>query len=230
MAILMEGEVCVPEVGKEVEEEANFLDTFEIGEKREDEVILKRHLESCKDMPKPTTLGVRAIYSIVDFSGPEKGGKVSKALLNLDAQGQPRLNTDFEGVEIPLYTMVVLYVILTAVEILISISGLAYIYEQAPDSLKAFISSLWLVPVALGNILVTFLNHIEMFMVSVSNYFAFNIGFSIFIFCLYIYVTVNYETKDEYFARKKREEDGSRREAHENLVCDEMMRTKGIEP
>merc|ERR1712224_1025803 len=104
---------------------------------------------------------------------------------------------------------------------------------QAPDSLKAFISSLWLVPVALGNVLVTFLNHIEMFMVSVLNYFAFNIGFSVFIFCLYIYVTLNYETKDEYFARKAREareEEEAVAVSHENAACEEMMRAKGLEP
>lgn len=176
-------------------------------------LLTKDHGKSCKKTAHQmiTTFGARAIYSIIDFSDGEAN---SQHKLNIDIKNkdllvavdstieQVRLNVDFNAVTIPLHTIVFMYVILTSVEILISISGLSYSYEQAPDKLKAFISSLWLVPVALGNIIVVGLNHIEAFQVSVLSYFRFNVGFSVFIFSLYCYVTANYETKQDYNERK----------------------------
>ena len=51
------------------------------------------------------------------------------------------------------------YVILTAGEILISITGLEYAYTQAPKTMKATLMSFWLLTVSLGNILVTLVNN-----------------------------------------------------------------------
>lgn len=177
--------------------------------------------EKCLNNPEEITLGVRAIYSIIDYSD---GSDNKKAKFNkIVGTSTAILNSDFNDLTIPLLTIIILYVILTSVEILISISGLAYSYEQAPDRLKAFISSLWLVPVALGNIIVVCLNHIEAFQVSVLDYFKFNVGFSIFVFILYVYVTMNYETKQEYFDRKLEEE-----REQERLEEYEMLKMKNL--
>jgi len=100
---------------------------------------------------------------------------------------------------------VIFYTIMTTVEILVSISGLAYSYEEAPESMKAFVSSLWLLPVAIGNVLVVALNHLEAFQTSVLLYFKFNLIFVIGLFLLYVYVVLNYETSSEYQARKSEE-------------------------
>jgi proton-dependent oligopeptide transporter, POT family len=43
------------------------------------------------------------------------------------------------------------YVILTAAEVMVSITGLEFSYTQAPNSMKSFIMGLWLLSVALGN-------------------------------------------------------------------------------
>ncbi len=51
------------------------------------------------------------------------------------------------------------YTILTAGEILISITGLEYAYTQAPKTMKSVIMSFWLLTVSLGNILVTLINN-----------------------------------------------------------------------
>lgn len=43
------------------------------------------------------------------------------------------------------------YIILTAAEVMVSITGLEFSYTQAPNSMKSFIMGLWLLSVALGN-------------------------------------------------------------------------------
>ncbi|MBZ0201884.1 MAG: POT family MFS transporter [Ignavibacteria bacterium] len=43
------------------------------------------------------------------------------------------------------------YLILTAAEVMVSITGLEFSYTQAPNSMKSFIMGLWLLSVALGN-------------------------------------------------------------------------------
>jgi proton-dependent oligopeptide transporter, POT family len=43
------------------------------------------------------------------------------------------------------------YVILTAAEVMVSITGLEFSYTQAPNSMKSFIMGLWLLSLALGN-------------------------------------------------------------------------------
>jgi len=190
-----------------------------------DQIVLNPNRE-CLNKVEPITVGVRAIYSVIDYSNGKDNKMAKLNFLNEKEErtSQISLNSDFNEVTVPLFTMIILYIILTAVEILISISGLAYSYEQAPDRLKAFISSLWLIPVALGNIIVTLLNHIEAFQVSVLDYFKFNVGFSIFVFILYIYVTMNYETKQEYLARKLEEErEEARREEYEMLKMKNMV-------
>jgi POT family proton-dependent oligopeptide transporter len=51
------------------------------------------------------------------------------------------------------------YFILTAAEILISITGLEYAYTRAPKTMKSVIMSFWLLTVSLGNILVSLINN-----------------------------------------------------------------------
>ncbi|MEB2329839.1 MAG: POT family MFS transporter [Ignavibacteriaceae bacterium] len=50
------------------------------------------------------------------------------------------------------------YLILTAAEIMISITGLEFSYTQAPNSMKSFIMGLWLLSVSLGNLITAIVN------------------------------------------------------------------------
>ncbi len=50
------------------------------------------------------------------------------------------------------------YVILSAAEVLVSITGLEYAYTQAPKSMKGTMSAIWLLTVALGNLFVATIN------------------------------------------------------------------------
>ncbi|MDB5121632.1 MAG: family transporter [Sphingobacteriales bacterium] len=50
------------------------------------------------------------------------------------------------------------YIILSAGEVLVSITGLEYAYTQAPKSMKSTMSAIWLLTVALGNLFVAGIN------------------------------------------------------------------------
>jgi dipeptide/tripeptide permease len=48
----------------------------------------------------------------------------------------------------------VAYIVITASEVMVSITGLEFAYTQAPQSMKSTIMSFWLLTVAFGNFLV----------------------------------------------------------------------------
>lgn len=47
------------------------------------------------------------------------------------------------------------YVIMTLGEVMYSVTGLAFSYTQAPESMKSVLQGCWLLTVAVGNLLVT---------------------------------------------------------------------------
>ncbi|MCA9178308.1 MAG: POT family MFS transporter [Planctomycetales bacterium] len=51
------------------------------------------------------------------------------------------------------------YVLLTAGEVMISITGLEFSYTQAPKTMKSVIMAVWLLSVSLGNIFTSYVNH-----------------------------------------------------------------------
>ena len=50
------------------------------------------------------------------------------------------------------------YAVLSAAEVLVSITGLEYAYTQAPKSMKSTMSAIWLLTVAVGNVFVALVN------------------------------------------------------------------------
>lgn len=50
------------------------------------------------------------------------------------------------------------YVLLTASEVLVMMTGLEYAYTQAPESMKSTVTSIWLLTISLGNYFVSFIN------------------------------------------------------------------------
>jgi dipeptide/tripeptide permease len=54
-------------------------------------------------------------------------------------------------------------VVITAAEILLSITGLEFAYSQAPSSMKSVCQAAWLLTVAVGNLMVVVINEINIF-------------------------------------------------------------------
>ena len=55
------------------------------------------------------------------------------------------------------------YIILTMGEIMFSVTGLEFSYNQAPTSMKSVVQACWLLTTAVGNLLVVFIEAVQSF-------------------------------------------------------------------
>jgi POT family proton-dependent oligopeptide transporter len=63
------------------------------------------------------------------------------------------------GIVVSVWWQILAYVVLTAGEVLVSITGLEYSYKQAPLSMKSFIMALFLLSISAGNLFTAGVNH-----------------------------------------------------------------------
>lgn len=63
------------------------------------------------------------------------------------------------GIRVSVWWQILAYVILTAGEVLVSITGLEYSYKQAPLTMKSFIMALFLLSISAGNLFTAAVNH-----------------------------------------------------------------------
>ena len=63
------------------------------------------------------------------------------------------------GVTVSVWWQILAYVVLTAGEVLVSITGLEYSYKQAPLTMKSFIMALFLLSISAGNLFTAAVNH-----------------------------------------------------------------------
>lgn len=62
---------------------------------------------------------------------------------------------------------------MTAGEVMFSVTGLAFSYSQAPESMKSVIQALWLLCSALGNLFVVLVTKIQFFELQSNEFFMF---------------------------------------------------------
>lgn len=86
-------------------------------------------------------VGVGLFTTVLAFVVP------SLVQMNIDAGGEPHIAWQFLA-----------YLIITAAEVMVSITALEFSYTQAPKSMKSFIMGLFLLSVALGNEFTVFVN------------------------------------------------------------------------
>jgi POT family proton-dependent oligopeptide transporter len=67
---------------------------------------------------------------------------------SVDAGGHPSV-----------WWQILAFIVLSAGEVLVSITGLEYAYTQAPKSMKGTMSAIWLLTVALGNLFDVYINN-----------------------------------------------------------------------
>jgi POT family proton-dependent oligopeptide transporter len=99
------------------------------------------------------------------------------------------------------------YMVLSAGEVLVSITGLEYAYTQSPKSMKSTMSAIWLLTVAIGNLFVAYVNnsisHKGFFsQLEGANYFWFFVGLIAAFLLVYVFVAPrlkerNYVMEDE---------------------------------
>lgn len=65
------------------------------------------------------------------------------------------------------------YVIMTAAEVMFSVTGLEFAYSQAPSSMKSLLQACWLLTVAFGNVIVVIIAELKFFQSQAYEFFLF---------------------------------------------------------
>lgn len=83
------------------------------------------------------------------------------------------------------------YVVITLGEVMFSVTGLSFSYEQAPESMKSVVQAFWLLTVAFGNVIIVAIAEAEFFESQVYEFILFAvlmfIDMLIFMFLAYNY-------------------------------------------
>lgn len=95
------------------------------------------------------------------------------------------------------------FVVMTAGEVMFSVTGLEFAYSQSPSSMKSLLQACWLLTVGFGNVIVVVIAEAKFFQSQANEFFLFAILMFIDmgVFGLfarnYVYVTKKLETKDD---------------------------------
>lgn len=114
-------------------------------------------------------------------------GFIAAALIQYKLDSGQQVHVLWQGVQ---------YLIMTSAEVMISITGLAFAYTQAPKNMKSTIMSFWLLTVFIGNLLTAFIVKISLYPVGSGNFYMF---FAVLIFIaglLFAMLARNYKTRD----------------------------------
>jgi POT family proton-dependent oligopeptide transporter len=103
---------------------------------------------------------------------------------NIDRGGHPSV-----------WWQVLAYILLSAAEVLVSITGLEYAYTHSPKSMKSTMTALWLLVIALGNTITAMVNgnitsggFLSTRLVG-ANYYWFFVGFILIFFVVFLFVS-----------------------------------------
>jgi POT family proton-dependent oligopeptide transporter len=98
------------------------------------------------------------------------------------------------------FWQVLAYIVITAGEVMVSITGLEYSYSQAPNKLKSVVMSFYLLTVSLGNVLTAMINKVIAddqgnIRIAYSSYFAFFTFLMIAALVAYTYFSRSFSEK-----------------------------------
>lgn len=93
------------------------------------------------------------------------------------------------------------YLILSAAEVMVSITGLEFSYTQSPNSMKSFVMGLWLLGVSLGNGVTAVINMLIVnkdgtYKLTGSEYFWFFAGLMFITAIAFVFVAMRYKTEN----------------------------------
>jgi POT family proton-dependent oligopeptide transporter len=110
--------------------------------------------------------------------------------LNIDHGGRPNVNWQFLA-----------YIILSAGEVMVSITGLEFAYTQAPNRMKSLLMAMWLLSIALGNQIPSIISFLIPKLKSMgmnlegANYFRFFTYLMLGTSIIYIFVSRHYKER-----------------------------------
>lgn len=98
------------------------------------------------------------------------------------------------GQQINIMWQFVPYLVLTAAEVMISITGLEFAYTQAPRSVKSTIMSFWLLTVFVGNLITAYISKINIFQGSA--FFLFFAALMLVVSFIFTYAAMKYKPQE----------------------------------
>jgi proton-dependent oligopeptide transporter, POT family len=101
-----------------------------------------------------------------------------------------------QGVPTHIYWQTLPYVLMTAAEVMISITGLEFAYTQAPKSMKSVIMSFWLLTVFLGNLLTALIVKVKIFEEGTGGFFMLFAGLIFLAGVMFAALVKNHPTRD----------------------------------
>lgn len=101
-----------------------------------------------------------------------------------------------QGVSMHIYWQTLPYMLMTAAEVMISITGLEFAYTQAPKSMKSVIMSFWLLTVFLGNLLTALIVKVKIFEEGTGGFFMLFAGLIFLAGLLFAMLVKNHPTRD----------------------------------
>lgn len=84
------------------------------------------------------------------------------------------------------------YTVITASEVMFSVTGLGFAYSQAPTSLKSFLQACWQLTVASGNVIVVIIAEAKIFQSQANEFFLFA-AMMIFVMVIFICLAKRYQ-------------------------------------
>ena len=96
---------------------------------------------------------------------------------DLNTEPESRLSRIVDENKLSIFLQLIQYLIMTAAEILFSITGLEFSYSQAPKSMKSVLQAAWLMTVAFGNLIVTLITLVKFKKQSHEFFFFFGLMF-----------------------------------------------------
>jgi len=99
------------------------------------------------------------------------------------------------------------YLILTAAEVMVSITGLEFSYTQSPNSMKSFVMGLWLLSVSLGNGITALVNKLIVnddgtYKLTGSEYFWFFAGLMFVTAVAFVFIAMRYKVENYIQSRE----------------------------
>ncbi|KAL1517031.1 hypothetical protein ABEB36_000850 [Hypothenemus hampei] len=88
--------------------------------------------------------------------------------------------------------LLIQYFIITAGEIMFSVTGLEFAYSQAPISMKSVVQSLWLLTTAFGNLLIVIIESLELFEKQSNDFFLYT-GLMVVDMLLFMWLAIRYK-------------------------------------
>ncbi|RZF47986.1 hypothetical protein LSTR_LSTR002052 [Laodelphax striatellus] len=118
------------------------------------------------------------------------GGVYSLLLVETNGHYKLRLITITEANNVHILWQIPQYVIVTAAEIMFSITGLQFAFTQAPEAMKSVLTAAWLLTTSLGNCIVILIARIGL--ESRANEFFLFAGLMVFVMGLFTLLAVRY--------------------------------------